>query len=328
VTPSVLVVGELHDGHVAPPTFEAVAVARTLAGGPQEILVLLTGSRSRTASTELGVHGVGRVLLNEDPRLDTSPAAATAVVATAAARALDVGTVLVGGTTFGRDLSGRIAARWNASPATGVIDVARDGAALRVRRPVFGGRATETLRLEGPRFVIALRPHAFAVPPATPTSPTVEAAPATEIPASLLAARRLGVEAAGAGTGPGLADAAIVVSGGRGVRAPENFRLIEELASALGGAVGASRAVTDAGWRPATLQVGQTGRAVSPQLYIAVGISGAIQHLVGMISSRVIVAINSDSTAPIFKVADYGIVGDLFQILPALTAEIRRARGT
>ncbi|MGA8302646.1 MAG: electron transfer flavoprotein subunit alpha/FixB family protein, partial [Thermoplasmata archaeon] len=129
------------------------------------------------------------------------------------------------------------------------------------------------------------------------------------------------------GGGPGLTDAAIVVSGGRGVRGPENFHLVEELAAALGAAVGASRAVTDAGWRPTSLQVGQTGRAVSPQLYIAVGISGAIQHIVGMVSSRVIVAINSDASAPIFKVADYGIAGDLFQIVPALTAEVRRVRG-
>jgi electron transfer flavoprotein alpha subunit len=328
VSPGVLVVGELHDGRVVPSTLEAVGVARTLAPGPGEVVVLLAGSRSRAAAAELGAHGVGRVLVSEDARLDTAPAAAIAVVATAAARALDAGTVLVGGTTFGRDLAGRLAARWSATAATGATDVVRDGAALRVRRPVFGGRATETLRLDGPRCVVAIRPHAFAAPAGSPSSPTLEAAPAVEIPAPLLAARRTGVEPTSAGAGPGLTDAAVVVSGGRGVRAPENFRLVEELAAALGGAVGASRAVTDAGWRPATLQVGQTGKTVSPQLYIAVGISGAIQHLMGMISSRVIVAVNNDATAPIFKVADYGIVGDLFQILPALTAEVRRARGT
>lgn len=327
MTPAVLVVGELEGPHVAPATLETVGVARSLAESPGDVVVLLTGSHARAAAPELAPHGVGRVMVRDEPTLDTAPAGAVAAVASVAATALDAGTVLVGGTTFGRDLTGRIAARWNASAATGVIEIARDGADLRVRRPVFGGRATETVRLEGPRTVVALRPHTFPISPGTPGPATVGPSPAAEIPEYLLAARRTGVEAISAGSGPALGDAAIVVSGGRGLRAPENFRLVEELAASLGAAVGASRAVTDAGWRPASYQVGQTGRTVSPQLYVAVGISGAIQHLVGMVSSRVIVAINSDASAPIFKVADYGIVGDLFQIVPALTAEIRRARG-
>jgi len=328
VSPTVLVVGELHEGHALPSTVETIGVARTLAGTPAEVVVLLVGSHARSAAPELGNAGVSRVLVDEDARLDTAPVAAIAVVAAAAAQSLEVDLVLVGGTAFGRDLTGRLAARWNATAASGATEIQRDGSAFRVRRPVFGGRATETVRLSGPRSVVSLRPHAFQPPPASPTNPAVEPAPKVEIPAGLLAPRRTGIEPVASGLGPSLTDASIVVSGGRGLRAPENFHLVEELATALGAAVGASRAVTDAGWRPTSLQVGQTGRAVSPQLYIAVGISGAIQHLVGMVSSRVIVAINSDGSAPIFKVADYGIVGDLFQIVPALTQEVRRARGT
>ncbi|MFY9717076.1 MAG: electron transfer flavoprotein subunit alpha/FixB family protein [Thermoplasmata archaeon] len=328
MSPSVLVVGELQDGHVIPASREAIGVARVLAPPPAEVAVLLVGSRSKAAAAELGGSGANRLLVQEEARLDAAPAAAVAHGAASAAEAVRADLVLVGGTTFGRDLTGRLAARWNASAASGAIEVRRDGPSIRVRRPVFGGRATETVRLDGPRSVVSLRPHTFPIPSGSAPTPSIETAPGAEIPPALLAPRRTGIESSTAGVGPSLADAAIVVSGGRGLRTPEDFRLVEELASALGAAVGASRAVTDAGWRPTSLQVGQTGRAVSPQLYLAVGISGAIQHLVGMVSSRVIVAINSDASAPIFKVSDYGIVGDLFQIVPALTAEVRRVRGT
>jgi len=327
VTPPVLVLGELAGDRVVPATLEAIGVARSLVGDPADVVVLLAGGRARAAAEALTAFLGGTVRVRDEPSLDGAPAAAFAPVASATADLVGARWVVVGGTTFGRDLTGRLAARWNALAANGVTEATRDGDALRVRRPVFGGRATETLRLGGERAVVSIRPHAF--PPASgPAGPArIEAAPAVEIPAPLLAARRKSVEPLATGRGPGLTDASIVVSGGRGLRTPENFRLVEELAESLGAAVGASRAVTDAGWRPASLQVGQTGRAVSPQLYIAVGISGAIQHLVGMVSSRVIVAINSDASAPIFKVADYGIVGDLFQVVPALTAEIRRVRG-
>jgi len=321
-----LVVGEAHDGVLSDATREAVGVAQSLSGR-ENVVGFLAGPNARNGSAGFGTLGVSRVIVCEDGRLDGALNSATAHVVAAAADAASAGLVLVGGSTFGRDLVGRLGARWNAAVATGVTAVGRSGEALEVRRPVFGGRATETRVLEGTHIALALRPHAFAPPPETPTEVSVTSVAADGVPAAYWTPKRLKVEVTQRGAGPSLADATIIVSGGRGVRAAENFHLIEELATSLGAGVGASRAVTDAGWRPVNFQVGQTGRTVSPQLYVAVGISGAIQHLVGMVSSRVIVAINSDATAPIFKVADYGIVGDLFQIVPALTQEVRRARG-
>jgi electron transfer flavoprotein alpha subunit len=323
----ILVVGELHQGHLSGATLEAVGSAISLAGSAGGVVGFLAGASARAASVEFGRLGVSDVRVAEAAYLDSCPTALVASAIVQAANEAGTDTIVVGGTTFGRDLLGRVAARWNAAAATGVTELRTAEDALMVRRPVFGGRATETRRLEGPRRVLALRPHAFPLPPDAPTEVKVTAVTLGEPPAALLASKRTAIAPVVSGSGPGLTDAAIVVSGGRGLRAPENFRLVEELAQSLGAAVGASRAVTDAGWRPGTLQVGQTGKAVSPQLYIAVGISGAIQHIVGMVSSRVIVAINSDASAPIFKVADYGIVGDLFQVVPALTAEVRRVRG-
>ena len=325
MTPKALVVGELQDGHLTASTLEAIGVARSLVGAA--IAGLVVGPAAKAAASEFGRFGVPEAYALEDPRVDAAPAAARSGAVVGIARKAGASRVVTASTTAGRDLLGRLAVAWDAAVATGVTEAAEIEGGVRVRRPVFGGRATETLRLEGPRVAIATRPHAFAPAPESPVAGTVEEVAPPELPGLYTAPQRTGVAVTARGTGPSLADASIVVSGGRGVRAPENFRLVEELAASLGAAVGASRAVTDAGWRPTSFQVGQTGRAVSPQLYIAVGISGAIQHLVGMVSSRVIVAINSDASAPIFRVADYGIVGDLFQIVPALTSEIRRVRG-
>jgi electron transfer flavoprotein alpha subunit len=327
MTARILVVGEAHDSRLSGATLETLGKAREVSPGTGDVVGFLAGSSARSVATDFGRYGILEVWCADDARLDSAPVAAVARSVAAAAEAAGASIVLVGGTTFGRDLAGRLAVRWNAAAATGVTEVNLADGAVRVRRPVFGGRATETRRLEGTRFVLALRPHAFPPPAEAPANATIREVPPGDLPANLLAPKRTGVEPVAAGAGPGLADAAIVVSGGRGVRSPENFPLVEALAASLGAAVGASRAVTDAGWRPTSFQVGQTGKTVSPQLYIAVGISGAIQHIVGMVSSHVIVAINSDASAPIFKVADYGIVGDLFQIVPALTAEVRRVRG-
>jgi electron transfer flavoprotein alpha subunit len=327
MTTRVLIVGELDGTRLSGATLEAIGKAREVSPEPGSVAGFLAGTGAKAAAPEFARYGIAEVWCAEDPRLDQAPVAAVATHVAAGADAAGATIVLVGGTTFGRDLAGRLAVRWNAAAVTGVTELSVTGGVPKVRRPIFGGRAYETLRLEGTRFVVALRPHAFPSPVESPVASTVRESPRVEVPANLLSPQRIGVEGVASGSGPSLSDAAIVVSGGRGLRGPENFPLVEALATSLGAAVGASRAVTDAGWRPASFQVGQTGRAVSPQLYIAVGISGAIQHIVGMVSSHVIVAINSDPSAPIFKVADYGVVGDLFQIVPALTAEIRRVRG-
>jgi electron transfer flavoprotein alpha subunit len=287
--------------------------------------VVLTGRQD--PSTEAArLASVSRVWVAE-PALPPHPSdALRAAFIASVAEKEGASVVLFGGQAASRGTAGRLAARWNALAVTGVSSVEEQQGALLVQRPVFGGRATQVLSIHAPRTVLVLRPHSFSPAPTSSTAAPVESLPAPEVISPLASVNVTKFSATQSGAGPGLGDAAVVVAGGRGLRGPEQFKLVEDLAAALGAAVGASRAVTDAGWRPASFQVGQTGRSVSPQLYIAVGISGAIQHLVGMMSSRCIVAINSDPNAPIFKVADYGIVGDLFQILPALTEEVRRVR--
>ncbi len=325
MTARVLVVGEIRDGRLVPSSLEAVAAARACAGPADAPEGLLVGPAARTESGAFAAAGLGTVHCDADEALARPTPWAWSRAIVAAATAAGAETIVLAGTAAGRDVVGRVAAVWEAAGVTGVTAIARGPTGrLRLTRPVFGGRATEELEVAAPRAVLAVRPHAFAPPPAGTTAATASdlSAPRPEKDG-----RITGFERVAGGAGPELGDAAIVVSGGRGVRAAENFSLIEDLARAFGAAVGASRAVTDAGWRPVSFQVGQTGKSVTPQLYLAVGISGAIQHLVGMVGSRVIVAINSDAQAPIFRVADYGVVGDLFQIVPALTREVRKARG-
>ncbi|HEV2449984.1 MAG TPA: electron transfer flavoprotein subunit alpha/FixB family protein [Thermoplasmata archaeon] len=321
----VLVVGESSGTGLDRGSAEAAGLGVQLAGGG-ELIGLVLGPNASSGSAELAKLGPSRVLRYTGQALEERRAIPSAKVVTQAAVAAKSELIVLASTPFGRELAGALAVLWDAACASGIDRVAEAGGALEVHRSLFGGRASETLRLEGPRLLLTTRPNSFPVPSPRGAA-TEEEAPAPDVGAPVPEVRRTGTAKLEHSSGPDLGTASIVVSGGRGFRAPENFRLLEELASSLGAAMGASRAVTDAGWKPASYQVGQTGRSVSPQLYIAVGISGAIQHLVGMMSSRVIVAINSDKTAPIFRVADYGIVGDLFQILPPLTAEIRRARG-
>jgi electron transfer flavoprotein alpha subunit len=232
--------------------------------------------------------------------------------------------VLLGATLNGRDLGARLAARLGRTYAADVTGLRAAGNALEVDKPMYAGKVRAKLRLDLPA-VVSVRPGAM------PVKDGAEAPQVEKIDADASAEKLTFVKLEATATTAkrvSLSEARVVVSGGRGLKGPENWHLVEELADALGGAVGASRAVTDAGWRPNEEQVGQTGKTVTPDLYVALGISGAIQHLAGMTSSKVIVAVNKDPDADIFKIADYGVVADVFEFVPAFTEAVKKAKAS
>jgi electron transfer flavoprotein alpha subunit len=317
---TILAVIETRNGTLRKGATELLAAARRLAdaqGGSVDALVCAAGPVDVGA---LGAAGADRVL--SATHADFANYCPDGIVATVAAVAASYRAIVVSASATGKDLAPRIAAKINAPCAMDVTALDWQGESIRAVRPVYAGKAMQTIDLRA-GAVIAVRPSAYAALSAGKSG----AVESVAVPPFIKRLVVSGIRTSDKGA-LDVAEARVVVSGGRGLGDPKHFALLDALAAAFGGeaAVGASRAVVDAGWAEHGAQVGQTGKTVAPDLYIAIGISGAIQHLAGMRTAKVIVAINRDKDAPIFKVADYGIVGDLFEVVPALTAAVTQAK--
>ena len=315
----ILLVVEYSNGKVSKSTLEMTTAARGMGReGPITLLVLGSGVAPVAEQAALFAD---QVLVADKPELAQYDPEVWASAVAQIAREGEAHTVLIGGSRSGREYSPRVAVKLDAPLVEDAISLTDRDGALVAAHYTFLSRVTETVAAEGPVCVVTVKPGGFAA--AQPASAAGE-----QYDAELnLPEPRLQVTGKTAEKSEriSLADADLVVSGGRGVDSPEGFKqLVEALADQLGAAVGATRAIVDAGWRPYSEQVGQTGKTVQPKAYIAVGISGAVQHLSGMNKSKFIVAINKDANAPIFKIADYGIVGDVHQIIPAMIAELRK----
>ncbi len=324
---AILAFAESRNGELRKVALEAVTAARQAAdaAGGDGVHAMIIGAPGIAARADvLGRHGADVVTVVEHAGLGRYNPEVFAATVAERVRGTNYRAAFFTASAEGRDLAPRVAAKLGVSLASDVTSFELKADAVIARHPAYTGKVIVTLRMTGSPALLSLRPGSVT-PVEQPRSARVETvAPARDPAASRVTVTELTAQGSAK---LDLGEASIIVSGGRGLRAAENFKLVEDLAAAIGNAaVGATRAVTDDGWRPATDQIGQTGRLVSPDLYIAVGISGAVQHLAGMRTAKTIVAINRDKDAPIFKIADYGVVGDLFEIVPRLTEEIRKLR--
>lgn len=317
----VYVIAEHRDGRLKKSTFELLG-ASSAAGNETHAIIL--GESVAELAKELGAYGAKKVHVVQNPALKfyTSEAYSKAILPILKAGAADI--VLAAHSPTGREFMPRLAAQLNVGLASDCTQLSFDGAKIKARRPVYAGKATVEVEFlgSGPQMA-TVRPNALGIP--KPDS-SKSAEIVNESPDLSGLKTKVTEVVKGASARPDVTEAAIVISGGRSLKSAENFKILEELADVVGGAVGASRAAVDAGFRPHRDQVGQTGKVVSPSLYIACGISGAIQHLAGMRTSKVIVAINTDPEAPIFQLADYGIVADLFTMVPLLKEELKKVK--
>ena len=312
----VLVVVEHADGAVKKVTSELLTLARTL-GEPSAVWI--GPGYSDAAAAVLGEFGAAKVYVADGAQYIDHPVAPRAEVLASLVADHSPSAVLIASSADGKETAGRLAIKINSGVITDAIGISAEGIAT---QSVFGGSTVVHSKVSKGTPIFTLRPNSTPPVPAAVTATRVDVSvPISEV---AMKAKVTGRTVAQKDGRPDLSEAAIVVSGGRGVGAPEGFAVIEALADSLGAAVGASRAATDAGWYPHQYQVGQTGKTVSPQLYMANGISGAIQHRAGMQTSKTIVVVNKDPEAPLFELADFGVVGDLFKVVPQLTEEIKK----
>ncbi len=316
---NVLVIAELADGKVRKSTHSAITFAKQV-GGAFSILVI--GANAKAAAAEVTGFGAAKVLAAEGADLAQPLAERLAPTVADVAKGGGFDVLVVTASSFGKDLAPRVAARLGAGYAPDIASVKAEGGKLAYRRPMYAGNAYGWCEVTTPVQVVSVRQSEFSAAEPSGGSSPVEAVTPSAIEEAAGRLEFMGIEAAKSER-PDLGEARVIVSGGRALK--EKFAdVLDPLASLLGAAVGASRAACDAGYAPPELQVGQTGRVVAPQLYFAIGISGAIQHLAGMKGSKTIVAINKDPDAPIFQVADYGLVADLFQAVPELITELKK----
>ncbi len=315
----VLVLVDAADGAVKKSTLELLTAARTL-GEPAAVVVGAPGTAA-PLNAALAEYGAAKVYVVEGADFEDYLVAPAAEALAAVVAQASPAAVLVSSTATNKEIAARLAVKIGTGVLTDAVAIAADATAT---QSIFGGGVTVTSKVSAGIPVITLRANSVAPAPSTGAAVEVPVAVAVSDAAKSAQITNRVVEARD--SRPSLSDASVIVSGGRGVGSAENFAIIEKLADTLGAAVGASRAVVDAGWVPHQMQVGQTGVTVSPQLYIAVGISGAIQHRAGMQTSKTIVAINKDAEAPIFELADFGVVGDLFAVAPQLTEELTKRK--
>ena len=316
----VFIVAEQRDGALRKVSFELASAARKLADqSGDEVSAILLGSGIESLAAELGKFGVDKVFVGDNAALEPYVTEAHAQVVAKILKDNDAAIAFFGASVQGKDLSARVAAKLAGGLATDCTDVKLDGGKLVAVRPMYAGKCFGEVAFNTTPAMASLRPNVF------PAVENAKAAAVTKVDVAVDAQKSKILEVQKDTSGKvDLTEANIIVSGGRGMKGPDEYKILEELADVLKGTVGASRAAVDAGWRLQKDQVGQTGKVVSPNLYIACGISGAIQHLAGMSSSKCIVAINKDAEAPIFTKADFGVVDDLFKVVPELTTACKK----